>query len=69
MGKYGLDGSDFIKQVYRVVYNSKLPDSWKSELGEIMGETESRIAAGANDEVQLYCFLSRVSRIKRRKEK
>jgi len=68
VGKYGIDGSDLIQQIYRVVSRSSLPDSWKSELGEIMGETESRIAAGANDEVQLYCFLSRVSRIKRRKE-
>lgn len=69
MGKYGIDGSDFIKQIYRVVYDSKLPDSWKSELGALMGETEYRIAAGANDEVQLYCFLSKVSRIKQRKER
>ena len=57
--KYGVAGSDIIKQIHTAVFRSKLPDSWKVTLSEAVGEADFRVVQGADVEVQLSALLAR----------
>ncbi|MEJ2241805.1 MAG: replication factor C small subunit [Candidatus Bathyarchaeota archaeon] len=51
--KYGVAGSDIIKQIHASIFRSMLPDSWKVTLSESVGEIDFRMVQGADVEVQL----------------
>ena len=57
--KYGVAGSDIIKQIQTAVFRSMLPDSWKVTLSEAVGEADFRVVQGADVEVQLSALLAR----------
>jgi len=59
--KYGVAGSDIIKQIHGAVFRSKLPDSWKVTLSEAIGEADFRMVQGADIEVQLSALLARMT--------
>lgn len=59
--KYGVAGSDIIKQIHTAVFRSMLPDSWKVTLSEAIGETDFRMVQGADVEVQLSALLARMT--------
>lgn len=59
--KYGVAGSDIIKQIHTAVFRSMLPDSWKVTLSEAIGETDFRMIQGADVEVQLSALLARMT--------
>jgi replication factor C small subunit len=59
--KYGVAGSDIIKQIHGAVFRSQLPDSWKVTLSEAIGEADFRMVQGADIEVQLSALLARMT--------
>ena len=59
--KYGVAGSDIIKQIHTAIFRSMLPDSWKVTLSEAIGETDFRMVQGADVEVQLSALLARMT--------
>jgi replication factor C small subunit len=52
---------DILRQLYREVTNSGIPDRLKANLIELLGESEFRITEGADPEIQLNAFLARAS--------
>jgi replication factor C small subunit len=61
--KYGVAGSDIIKQIHTAIFRSMLPDSWKVTLSEIIGEIDYRLVQGADEEVQLSALLARLTEV------
>ena len=59
--RYGMAGSEIIKQIHTQIFRSKLPDPWKVTLSEAIGETDFRIVQGADVEVQLRALLARLT--------
>jgi len=59
--KYGVAGSDIIKQIHTEIFRSMLPDSWKVTLSEAIGEIDFRLIQGADVEVQLSALLARLT--------
>jgi len=59
--KYGVAGSDIIKQIHTEIFRSMLPDSWKVTLSEAIGEIDFRLVQGADVEVQLSSLLARLT--------
>lgn len=59
--KYGVAGSDIIKQIHTAIFRSMLPDSWKVTLSEAIGEADFRLVQGADVEVQLSTLLARLT--------
>jgi replication factor C small subunit len=59
--KYGVAGSDIIKQIHSAIFQSMLPDSWKVTLSEAVGEADFRLVQGADVEVQLSALLARLT--------
>ncbi len=59
--KYGVAGSDILKQIHTEIFRSMLPDSWKVTLSEAIGEIDFRLVQGADVEVQLSALLARMT--------
>ena len=59
--KYGLTGSDIIRQIHIEIFRSSLPERWKIKLAEAIGEVDFRLIQGADDEVQLSALLARLT--------
>jgi replication factor C small subunit len=58
--RYGVAGSDIIRQIHIEIFRSGLPGKWKIKLAEIIGEIDFRMAQGASEEVQLSALLARL---------
>lgn len=59
--KYGLTGSDIIRQIHIEIFRSSLPERWKIKLAEAIGEIDFRLIQGSDDEVQLSALLARLT--------
>ncbi len=59
--KYGVAGSDIIKQIHIELFRLDIPENWKVKLAEIVGEVDFRLVEGADEEVQLSALLARVA--------
>jgi len=59
--KYGVAGSDIIKQIHIEIFRSALPDQWKVKLADAVGEIDFRLVQGADEEVQLSALLARLT--------
>jgi len=59
--KYGVAGSDIIKQIHIEIFRSGLPDQWKVKLADVIGEIDFRLVQGADEEVQLSALLARLT--------
>ena len=59
--KYGVAGSDIIKQIHIEISRSALPDQWKVKLADAIGEIDFRLVQGADEEVQLSALLARLT--------
>lgn len=60
MQKYGVAGSDIIRQIHREIFRGDLPEQSKMRLADIVGEIDYRLVEGANEEVQLSALLARL---------
>lgn len=58
--KYGMAGSDIIKQIHLEIFRSGLPEKWKVKLADAIGEIDFRLVQGSDDEVQLSALLARL---------
>ena len=59
--KYGLAGSDIIRQIHIEIFRFNIPEQWKIRLADAIGETDFRLVQGADDEVQLSALLARLT--------
>ena len=57
--KYGIAGSDIVKQIHAAIFQSDLSDSWKVTFSEAIAEADFRLVQGADVEVQLSALLAR----------
>jgi len=58
--KYGVAGSDIIRQVHTEIFRSSIPEPWKMRLADIIGEVDYRLVVGSDEEVQLSALLARL---------
>jgi len=59
--KYGVAGSDIIKQIHMEIFRSGLPEKWKVKLADTIGEIDFRLVQGSDEEVQLSALLARLT--------
>jgi replication factor C small subunit len=58
--KYGVAGSDIVRQIHSEIFRSDVPEQWKIKLAGIVGEADFRLVEGADEEVQLSALLARL---------
>jgi replication factor C small subunit len=58
--KYGIAGSDIIRQIHSEIFRADIPDKWKIKLADAVGEADYRLVEGADEEVQLSALLARL---------
>jgi len=58
--KYGVAGSDIIRQIHIEIFRTDIPEPWKIKLADIVGEIDYRLVEGADEEVQLSALLARL---------
>jgi len=58
--KYGVAGSDIIRQIHTEIFRADIPEQWKIKLADIVGEIDYRLVEGADQEVQLSALLARL---------
>lgn len=58
--KYGVSGSDLIRQIHTEIFRSDTPEKWKIRLADIVGEVDYRLVEGADEEVQLSALLAKL---------
>lgn len=58
--KYGLAGSDIIRQIHTEIFRGDVPEKWKIKLADIVGEVDYRLVEGADEEVQLSALLAKL---------
>jgi replication factor C small subunit len=56
--KYGVAGSDIIRQIHTEIFRGEIPEQWKIKLADIIGEIDYRLVEGADEEVQLSALLA-----------
>jgi len=59
--KYGVAGSDIIKQIHIEIFRLEIPERWKIKLADVIGEADFRLVQGADEEVQLSALLARLT--------
>jgi replication factor C small subunit len=59
--KYGLAGSDIIRQIHIEIFRSDVPERWKIRLADAIGEVDFRLIQGADEEIQLSALLARLT--------
>jgi replication factor C small subunit len=59
--KYGVAGTDVIKQIHTELFRLDIPENWKVKLAGIVGEVDFRLVEGADEEVQLSALLARLA--------
>jgi replication factor C small subunit len=58
--KYGVAGTDIIKQIHSEIFRLDVPEQWKIRLADAVGEIDFRLVEGADEEVQLSALLARL---------
>jgi replication factor C small subunit len=58
--KYGVAGSDIIRQIHTEIFKAEIPEPWKIKLADIVGEIDFRLVEGSDEEVQLSALLARL---------
>jgi len=58
--KYGVAGSDVVRQVHSEIFRLNIPEPWKIKLIDIIGDIDFRLVQGSNEEVQLSALLARL---------
>jgi replication factor C small subunit len=58
--KYGVAGSDIIRQIHTEIFRADIPEQWKIKLADVIGDIDYRLVEGADEEVQLSALLARL---------
>ncbi len=61
--KYGVAGSDIIRQIHSEIFRSDVPEPLKMKLAGVVGETDYRLIEGADEEIQLSALLAKLVEI------
>jgi replication factor C small subunit len=59
--KYGVAGSDLVRQIHSELFRLEIPENWKIKLADVVGEADFRLVEGANEEIQLSALLARLA--------
>jgi replication factor C small subunit len=59
--KYGLAGTDIIRQVHIEIFRFNIPERWKPKLADTIGEIDYRLTQGSNEEIQLSALLAKLA--------
>jgi replication factor C small subunit len=59
----GFSGSEILRQVHRVLLDSQLKADWMARIIHVVGDTDYRIAVGADAEIQLSALLAEIALI------
>ncbi|MCK5608799.1 replication factor C small subunit [Candidatus Pacearchaeota archaeon] len=59
--KYGLSGTDILKQIHSEIFRLDIDEEKKVALADATGEVDFRLIQGADDEVQLSALLAKIS--------
>jgi replication factor C small subunit len=58
--KYGVAGTDIIRQIHKEIFKAGISEPWKIKLAGIIGEIDFRLVEGSDEEVQLSALLARL---------
>ncbi len=58
--KYGIAGTDIIRQIHTEIFRAEMPEKWRVKLADIVGEVDFRLIEGADEEVQLSALLAKL---------
>lgn len=58
--KYGIAGSDIIRQIHSEIFKTDISEQWRVKLAGIVGEADYRLVEGADEEVQLSALLAKL---------
>lgn len=58
--KYGVAGSDIIRQMHTEIFRTDIPEPLKVKLAEAVGEIDYRLVEGSDEEVQLSALLAKL---------
>jgi len=58
--KYGLAGTDILRQMHIEIFRLDIPEEWKVKLADVIGEIDFRLVQGASEEVQLSALLAKL---------
>jgi replication factor C small subunit len=59
--RYGLSGSEIIRQIHSEIFRLAVPEKKRIELIEAVGEIDFRLVQGGDEEVQLSALLARLA--------
>jgi replication factor C small subunit len=59
--KYGLSGSEIVRQIHSEIFKLPVTEKKRIELIEAVGETDFRLVQGGDEEVQLSALLARLA--------
>jgi replication factor C small subunit len=60
INKYGVAGSDIIRQIHTELFKTDVPEPWKIRLADVIGEIDYRLVEGSDEEVQLSALLAKL---------
>jgi len=59
--KYGLAGSDIVKQIHSEIFRLNISEKWKVRLADVVGEIDFRLIQGSSEEIQLSALLAKLT--------
>jgi replication factor C small subunit len=61
--KYGVAGTDIIRQIHVEVFRANIPEKVKLKVAELVGEADFRLVEGSDEEIQLSALLAKLVEI------
>ena len=59
--RYGLSGSEIVRQIHSEIFRLAIPEKKRIDLVEAVGETDFRLVQGGDEEVQLSALLAKLA--------
>ncbi|MHA1263776.1 MAG: hypothetical protein ACTSRS_00930 [Candidatus Helarchaeota archaeon] len=59
--QFGLTGSQIIEYIRQTLTKLHIPENWKVSIFDLLGDYDLRLRKGANEEIQLSAFLTRLA--------
>jgi replication factor C small subunit len=59
--RYGISGSEIVRQIHSEIFRLSVPEKKKIHLVESVGEIDFRLVQGGDEEVQLSALLARLA--------
>ncbi len=59
--RYGLSGSEIVRQIHSEIFRLAVPEKKRIDLVEAVGEIDFRLVQGADEEVQLSALLAKLA--------